>query len=62
MAFRFYSADEVAGLCHVEIETARRWFRSGELKGFKKGGTNQWLTRDDWLTGFQVKRSEKILK
>jgi excisionase family DNA binding protein len=53
------TADEIAKRLRVSLETVRRWLRSGELRGFRPGGTKAgWRIREADLAAFLGKRSE----
>ncbi len=38
----FMTAQEVADLLKVNLNSVRRWSRTGKLKGYKLGGTGDW--------------------
>ena len=38
----FMTAQEVADLLKVNLNSVRRWSRTGKLKGYKLGGSGDW--------------------
>jgi excisionase family DNA binding protein len=50
---RLLTADEIAKRLRVSLETVRRWLRSGELRGFRPGGTKAgWRVRESDLAEY----------
>lgn len=34
---RYYTADEVANICRVTVETVREWLKADKINGIKRG-------------------------
>ena len=50
---RYYTAKEVAVLCHVRPDSVRWWVAIGKLKASYKPGSNRLIIRSDDLAEFQ---------